>query len=307
MGVGFSPRNAQVAARDYEVVLVTYFSIDQLVGLLSSAQPDQRIVLVDNASGADGTREAIERFPKARWLDGAGHGFAKAANLAARSSDAEYLIFSNPDSRPTPEIWQALVDDLRSDPNLAIVGAGSITESGRLELGIGGWEPTLGRTVVYALGLHRIFSNSGIYARPRRDEVVDLDWLGAPCLAIRRELFLQMGGFDERYFVYNDDMALGRTIRSAGLSQRLRTDLHVPHMAASSGGGTAMFQQRGASMAAYLHHHNSRLPALSMRAMLAGGAIARAASAIVSGRMPAVRQQLAYLYGVISKRSPYAP
>lgn len=295
-----------MTSRDYEVVVVTYHSCDELVGLLSSVRQDQRIVVVDNASGVDGTRQVIEGFRKGRWLDGRNSGFAKAANLGARTSSAEYVIFTNPDSRPTPEIWDALVDDLRKDPTLAIAAASTIGTSGRLELGAGGWEPTLGRTFVYAFGIHRIFPNAGVYARPRRNELVNLEWLGAPCIAIRRDLFVELGGFDERYYVYNEDMALGRTIRTAGLSQRLRTDLHVPHLASTSGGErTAMFQQRGASMAAYLHLHNRPVPAIAMRIVLVLGTVLRAVISSLRGQRTLARQHAAYIIGLILKRSPY--
>ena len=219
-----SAQQEKTTSRDYEVVVVTYHSCDELVGLLSSAREDQRIVVVDNAFGADGTRQVVEGFREGRWLDGRNSGFAKAADLGARTSGAEYLVFANPDSRPTPEIWDALIDDLRRDPTLAIVAAGAVGKSGRLQLGVGGWEPTLRRTFVYAFGLHRIFPNAGLYAK-QRNEAINLEWLGAACSAIRRDLFLELGGFDERYFVYNDDMELGRALRAAGLKQRLRTDL----------------------------------------------------------------------------------
>ncbi|MEP6562875.1 MAG: glycosyltransferase, partial [Nakamurella sp.] len=107
----------------YEVVLVTYHSREQLVGLLDSALPDQRLVVVDNASGADGVGDVVRAFRNGRYLDGKNVGFAKAANLGARSSTAEFVIFANPDSRPTPEIWSALVAELIADPRLASVAA----------------------------------------------------------------------------------------------------------------------------------------------------------------------------------------
>jgi len=291
---------------DYEVVVVTYHSRDKLASLLSALPHDQPIVVVDNASGADGTRQVIDGFCRRRWLDGKNSGFAKAANLGARTSEAEYLVFADPDSRPTPEVIDALIDDLRREPKLAITGAGAIGDSGRLELGIGGWEPTLGRSFVSAAGLRRLFTKSGVYASPRRNETVDLEWLGAPCMAVRRQQFMELGGFDERYFVYNEDMAFGRTVRSAGLHQRLRTDLHVPHAASTStGSGTAMFQQRGASMAAYLHDHNNPAAAMAMRILLALGAIPRAALALARRQGLQSRQQVAYLIGITLKRSPF--
>ena len=76
-------------------------------------------------------------------------------------------------------------------------------------------------------------------------------------MAIRRETFVRLGGFDERYFVYNEDMAFGRRMREAGLRQILRGDLRVPHLGGGSGAGSSyMSRMRGASMIAYLRHHH---------------------------------------------------
>lgn len=293
---------------DYEVVVVTYHSRDQLAGLLEPARGDQRIVVVDNASGADGTQDELERFPNSRWLDGGNVGFARAANRGGLSSTAEFLIFANPDSRPTPEIWDELVADLRADPALAMVAAGTVDARGRSEIGVGGWEPTPLRTFVYAFGLHALFPHAGVYARPRRDESVDLEWLNGACVAVRRDVFANLGGFDERYFVYNEDMAFGRAIREAGLGQRLRTDMSVPHATGTSGGGgTAMFQQRGASMSEYLHDHNGRVAALIMRLTLITGTAPRAVLALLRRQDLLFRQHLAYINGLATKRSPYLP
>lgn len=297
-----------VGSADYEVVIVTYHSCDELEALVAQARDDQRIVVVDNSSGVDGTKGVVARFSAGRWFDGGGNGFAKAANLGARTSAADYLIFANPDCRPTPEIWDELIDDLRRDPDLGLVGVGAADDSGRLELGIGGWEPTMWRTFVYAFGLHRIFPNAGVYARPRTGEDIELDWLGAPCLAVRRDLFLELGGFDERYFLYNDDMELGRTLRAHGKKLLLRTDLHVPHAGAGSGGEeTSMFQQRGTSMAEYLLYHNGTGAAAVMRGMLVLGAVPRAIVALLRRRRSLARQQRAYMAGLITRRSPYRP
>ena len=53
----------------------------------------------------------------------------------------------------------------------------------------------------------------------------DLDWLSGACIAVPRKKLLDLGGWDESFFVYCDDVTLGRTIREAGLRERLRTEL----------------------------------------------------------------------------------
>jgi GT2 family glycosyltransferase len=125
-------------------------------------------------------------------------------------------------------------------------------------------------------------------------------------MAVRRDVFVANGGFDERYFVYNEDMAFGRTLRDRGYGQRLRTDLLVPHSAGTSGGGgTKMPQQRGASMAAYLDDHNGHVEAGVMRAVLGLGIMGRALAASALGKRDLAARHRAYVRGIATKRSPY--
>ena len=295
------------ATTSYEVVLVTYHSRPHLEGLLEAVRADQRLVVVDNASGADGVPGVVEQYAQGRYVDGHNSGFAAAANRGARTSQAEYLVFANPDSRPTPEIWDELIEDLRNDPKLGAVAAATVGHTGQIEIGVGGWEPTPTRAVVHALGLHRLLPNAGVYARPAQNQQVDIGWLGGACMAVRRDVFLELGGFDERYFVYNEDMAYGRAVRNSGLRQDLRTDLLVPHATGTSGGtGTKMPQQRGASMAAYLHDHNGMASALVMRTAFVVGMLPRIVVAAARGRNGLARQHVAYIKGIVTRKSPYS-
>lgn len=299
-------RPVPVADTSYEVVLVTYHSREQLTGLLTHVGATGPVVVVDNASGADGVPDVVRAPPRGRWLDGRNGGFARAANLGARTSTAEFLVFANPDSRPTVDVWRALVGHLRDEPELIAVGAATTGPDGSIELGVGGWDPTPRRAWVHALGLHRRWPTAGVFAKPRTGQDVDLEWISGACLAVRRREFLDLGGFDERYFVYNEDMAFGRAVRRSGRRMVLRTDLLVPHATASSGGGgTAMPQQRGASMAAYLHDHHRPAAARVMRAAFAAGMAPRILIGAGRGRWSTVRQHWAYVRGIATQRSPY--
>lgn len=270
---------------EFEVVLVTYHSRALVEELLGRLPLDLPVVLVDNGRGADAVQEVLADRPHGRYLDGGGVGFARAANFGARTSDRPYLIFVNPDTAPSIEQLRTLVNDLVADDTLGAVGATTVTPEGRVELGVGGWEPTLSRVIVYATGMHSRWPHSGVYARPEPYHPIDLEWLTGACLAVPRERFLALGGFDERYFIYNEDMAYGRSLRAAGLRQRLRTDILVPHAGAGSGGGkTRMLQMRGASMHDYLRHHNRGSSAQAMRVVLSAGALGRWAVSRARGR-----------------------
>lgn len=288
-----------VDVSDFEVVLVTYHSRALVEQLLDGLPRDLAVAVVDNARGADSIHELLKDRPHARYLDGGGVGFARAANLGARTSDRPYVVFVNPDTAVTADQLRALVDDLRADTTLAAVAATTVTSAGRVELGVGGWEPTVRRVFVYAAGLHAVLPEAGVFARPRPHQPVDLEWLTGACLAVPRSVFEELGGFDEEFFLYNEDMAYGRRVREAGLRLRLRTDVLVPHAGAGSGATKAvMLQMRGASMYHYLRRHHGFVATQVMRLLLTAGSLGRGAVSRARGRAEAGRGFEAYVRGL---------
>lgn len=283
----------------YEVVLVTYRSRPLAEALLARLPVEVPVVLVDNARGVDGVDELVAGRPHTRYLKGPGQGFAKAANLGARTSEADHVIFVNPDSAPSVTQLESMVDDLEGDPSLVGVGATTVLPDGRVELGVGGWEPTVRRCLVHALGLHALWPTAGVYARPVPGRPLSLEWLSGACLAVPREDFLALGGFDERFFVYNEDMAFGRRAREAGRRLRLRTDILVPHLGGGSGEvKTRMFQLRGASMIKYLREVNPAPATALMRLELSLATALRALHARATGHRDLARAHAAYLRGM---------
>lgn len=290
---------------DYELVAVSYLSADNLRHTLAPL-PNIPLLVVDNARNADGVRELVESRPNSRYVDsGGGKGYAKAANLGLRNSRREFLIFVNPDSRPTGQVFDELVRQLRNEPSLAAVAALLVGPDGRPEIGVGGWEPSIRRAAVHATGLHKRLPRSGIWAQPEPGERLQLDWLSGGCMAVRRQTLLDLGGYDERYFVYNEDMAFGRQLRQAGYRQHLRTDLLVPHAAGGSGGGsTNMARLRGASMVQYLHLHNALPVAQLIRGLLIVGTGLRIGQSTLRRDQPRAAMFRSYGTGLLFGTGP---
>jgi GT2 family glycosyltransferase len=289
---------------DYEVVLVTYHSRPLVEALLARLPADIPVVIVDNSQGADGMAELTRDLAAVRYLSGPGRGFAVGANLGAFSSAYERVVFVNPDSMPSVGQIDSLVADLDRDPLLAAVGAMTLQPDGRAELS-GGWEPSPARALVHALGVHKIFRTAGLWARPVPGRALRLDWMAGSCMAVPLRMFRELGGFNESYFVYGDDVEFGRAIREAGLHQRIRTDLCVPHLGAGSGESKErMLQFRGASMVRYLRRHNSAMRANAIRMLLTAGMVARYPMCRLRGRHAQAQEHAAYLRGLWAGAPP---
>src|SRR5215210_9526510 len=97
---------------DIEVVLVTYRSAARVRALLSSWPEELAVTVVDNSGPDRALAELLDSRKHGRYLDGGGQGFARAANLGARCARRSYLVFVNPDSRPTAQHLLALVRGL---------------------------------------------------------------------------------------------------------------------------------------------------------------------------------------------------
>ena len=237
-------------------------------------------------------------------MEGGGQGFARAANLGARSAQRSYLVFVNPDSRPTARHLLALVTGLATDQGAAAHGGTLVDSTGSVEIGAGGWEPSVRRTAVHAWGLHKRLPTAGLFATPARGIPLDVDWVCGACLAVRAEQFVELGGFDETFFVYSEDVSFGRRARAAGLESVLRPDILVPHAAGSSGApSTEMLRMRGASFASYVRRYHSPTRAVVMRGLFATGLLLRAVRHGIGRNWAEARLQLAMTRGLLTQRA----
>jgi GT2 family glycosyltransferase len=289
---------------EVEVILVNYRSRHHVAELLASWPEHLAVTIVDNSHNCDGVRELAAARKSVRYVDGGGQGYARAANRGAHSATARFLVFVNPDSRPTADQLSALVGGLRLDPS-AVAHAGiPMGPGGRPQIGAGGWEPSVRRSLVYSAGLQRLFPQAGLFARPNIGEPLSVDWAGGTCMAVRREQFLALYGFDEAFYVYSEDVSFGRRGRQQGLRSVLRTDIIVPHSAGSSGAPPReMLRLRGASFAQYVERYHCPVEAAVMRGILTVGALFRGTLQFFRGDPAAAQLNLAYATGAITGRA----
>ena len=172
------------------------------------------VVVVDNGS-RDGSRELVrQRFPRARLLTPAENGgFGAACNLGARASDAERILLLNPDAWLRPGALAALDERLRSRPRLGLVAPRLLYPDGGRQFG---WAPP---TSVLGEALQKLrnrFERSAWAHASWLRRFCFGAWFTGACLLVRRSAFASVAGFDERFFLYFEDVDFCRRLRKAG-------------------------------------------------------------------------------------------
>lgn len=276
----------------FELIVVAYKSRTALIPFLEHLGGDVPVILVDNSTDQEDLSGVIAEHPNVRHIDSGGNlGYSAASNMGAQAATAEFLVFMNPDTRPTAAALGRLVDFLKSNTDVASCGAAGIGTAG------GGAQPTPARTLAHSLGLHRRFPLTGIYYQNLGGRRVDVGWVAGSCLAIRRTTFNKLGGFDPRYFVYQSDFDLGLRMQRRGLRQVVLGDVVIPH---SDGGSSDLpqlwtWEKRGRAWTRFLRNTRSLPGAFGMSMLLLVGYAARALIYAVSGRSGRAREVATYL------------
>jgi len=203
-----------------------------LASCAAAGAAGREIILVDNASTDGSAAAARVRHPGLRLVEtGANLGFAAGANRGAAGASGETLVFLNPDARLEPGALAALVDALLLTPGAGIAGGALVDERGR-------WQPAWARFDPLA---HLLLDTTpGRLASRFRRGPHRVDWVYGTFMAVRRDLFRQLGGFDARYFVYGEDLDL--CYRAAELGART---IHVPAARAVHGANVSAAQRFG--------------------------------------------------------------
>ena len=215
-------------------VVVTYNSAHCVEACLASLRktvgPDE-IVVVDNAS-SDGSVEAARRVaPEAVVIEtGANLGFGRASNRGAASASSTYVMFVNPD------VVFVRADRAALDAELEQRALGLL-----VPLLVWGGRPPQHYVYPYLSWPRNVLRQTWSHLWPRelrRRSQLAQDpadsWPAATVLLVRREEFLDAGGFDERYFLYAEDVDLARRYRARGLPVRLTNALVAEHERAGS-------------------------------------------------------------------------
>jgi len=244
-----------VTAPDLAVVIVSYETRDRTLrcveSVLAQDGPEIAVVVVDNAS-RDGTVRALSQIDDARFAVIASPqnlGFGAACNDgAAAHPDARHVLFLNADTVLRPGALAVLVAALDANQAPGAVGPAIVGDDGADQPSVRGHPTPLALLHQHtALRFLRVGASAyADYKRPCAEDDAVPVVMGA-ALALRGDMFLELRGFDERYFLYFEEADLCRRVGEVGERVAFVREAVVEHA-----GGASRDPRRGEALGWYL-------------------------------------------------------
>jgi GT2 family glycosyltransferase len=220
------------------VIIVSFNNQSTIQKCLDSVLKDKtekEIIVVDNNS-EDGTLKILESYKnKIKTIpSNINLGFSKANNLAVKNSIGEYLLFLNPDTKFIENnTLERLLKTLESNPKFGLVGPKLVLPSGKPQKSIRNL-PTLSRAFQeYVFGIKNSFN----FYLPETETPIDVESIVGACMLIKKETFKKIKGFNEKYFLYFEDLQLCKDIQRIGLRIIYNPSIKVEHAHGVSGLG----------------------------------------------------------------------
>lgn len=196
------------------------------------------VFVVDNAS-ADGSPAAIrEAFPQVRLIENTGNtGFGAANNQAMAEARGEFFLLLNSDAFPQKEAIPALVTYLQNHPKAAAAGPRLLNADGSLQLSCFRF-PSPAGVWLENLWISALLPNHptlGYYRRWAHDRERNVDFVIGACLLVRRKAYEQVGGFDDSFFMYQEETDWQRRMHDHGWQIGFTPSAVVTHLGGASG------------------------------------------------------------------------
>jgi len=214
---------------DFSIIIINYRTKDLLDACLASifahAKGSYEIIVIDNAS-QDGSIEFIREKYSDRILikeNKKNLGFGAANNIGAKLAQGKYLLFLNSDTVITDDILCPIYQFFCSDNKISIVSPKLVLPNGKNQ------PHAFGKFPNFLTLFSGRFLKEKEYLSP-----IEVDWVGGTAMFIKRDVFLEIGEFDENYFMYYEDIDICRRITNIGSKIYLYPDSKVIHHVAGS-------------------------------------------------------------------------
>jgi GT2 family glycosyltransferase/lipopolysaccharide/colanic/teichoic acid biosynthesis glycosyltransferase len=180
------------------------------------------VIVVDNASD-DGSVEMLrKRYPEVQRIANASNlGFAKANNLALRRARGDYLLLLNPDTIVQEDTFRVMITFFEQHPEVGLAGCKILNPDGSFQLACRRSFPTPWVAFTKLFGLSALFPTSKLFGRYNLtyldpNETCEVDAVSGSFMMVRREVYERVGGLDEDFFMYGEDLDWCYRIQQAG-------------------------------------------------------------------------------------------
>ena len=207
------------------IIIVNYNVTRLLRNCLNSIQQyvsdvDYEVIVMDNLSPDDSWKVLIDDFSNVKFIENTSNeGFAKANNKAAKLATGEYILLLNPDTEFEGNMMKEILDFADAQSNFGCLGV-------RLHDLEGRFLPESKRSVPDVFNsFEKLFtpfsskkkSKKGYYRNDiEENDIVEVDVITGAFLLMKRNLYLEIGGLDETYFMYGEDIDLCYTLLRKG-------------------------------------------------------------------------------------------
>jgi len=231
------------AAPAWAAVVVNYEAGDLLADCVDSVHADAsagpvEVVVVDNGSSDGSVATLRARRPDATVVaPHANLGYSRAANLGIAATRAPFVAVINADTRLAPGSAAAVLATFAAEPDVAIVGPrivnpdGTTYPSARVEPSPG---VAVGHAVLGGVAPRNRYTRAYRQLDAAVDRPRDVDWLSGAAMWFRRRALDEVGGWDERFFLFLEDVDVCREVAAAGWRIRYQPDALVTHVVGAS-------------------------------------------------------------------------
>jgi GT2 family glycosyltransferase len=212
---------------DLSIIIVNYNVKEFLQNLLHSIEKassniSKEIIVVDNASD-DGSVEVIkEKFSSVILIENKiNSGFGKANNQGLAIAKGKYILFINPDCIVSEDTFDKMISFFEENSECGLAGCKILNSDGTLQLACRRSFPGPWTSFTKVTGLSNLFPKSRIFARYNltyldENKTYEVDALSGSFMMMRKDVYEKVGGFDEQFFMYGEDLDLCYRVQKAG-------------------------------------------------------------------------------------------
>lgn len=231
-----------------DIITVNWNSGDQLKDCVESVMKSlfdnsilNKVIVVDNDS-EDNSLELVEalNYEKLEIIKNQDNlGFGKACNIGAKNSQSDFILFLNPDAMVYEDTFQKLFDYIEKNDtkDVAVYGVQLIGDDGKVQRNCAK-VPSLSSFINRSLGLNKL--NPKLFPSYTMQDwdhldTREVDQVMGAFFMIKKDIFEKLNGFDERFFVYYEELELSKRIKDIGYKTIFVAQAQAYH----KGGGTS--------------------------------------------------------------------